>query len=246
LRPDAFQPLLTTIDARAALLQSYGADHVVILDTAHGLLSLEAREFFDRIIVDRLRARGLVEGYNFAFGRNRGGTMEVLQQYCHESNLPLTLLSAQEVLGKPVSSSRVRHEILAGAMTNVTELLARPYRIAGTVATGQGRGQKLGIPTANLDAIPTLVPGDGVYPVRAWHAGKSWPGAANVGPNPTFGEKARKVEVHLIAFSGNLYGQTIAVDFLDKIRDTRPFGSVQDLVAQIERDIETARQACAR
>src|SRR5205807_608231 len=145
----------------------------------------EARAFFDEIIRARLQARALVEGYNFAFGHNRGGTIDVLQRLCREAGLPLTLLSPQEVHGLAVSSSRVRKEILAGAMDTVQALLARPYRIAGTVGTGQRRGQALGIPTANLAQVPTLIPGDGVYAVRAWHSGQAWPGAANVGPNPT-------------------------------------------------------------
>jgi FAD synthase len=97
-----------------------------------------------------------------------------------------------EVDGRPVSSSRVRAEILAGRLDEVFGLLCRSYRLAGTVVAGQRRGHSLGFPTANLDGIRTLIPGNGVYAVRATHAGKSWPAAANVGPNPTFGEHARK------------------------------------------------------
>ncbi len=245
LRPSSFQPLLTTVEERAELLQEYGAVHVLILETTPALLGLEAREFFDQIIRQRLQARALVEGYNFAFGRDRGGTIEVLQQLCREANLPLTLVPPQEVLGKIVSSSRVRHEILAGAMTNVRQLLGRPYRLAGTVATGERRGQTLGFPTANLEQIDTLIPGDGVYAVRAWTGSQSWPAAANVGPNPTFGEQARKIEVHLIGFQGDLYQTRLGVEFLEKIRETRPFASAAELVAQIEADVAAARSVCA-
>ncbi len=153
-------------------------------------------------------------------------------------------MSPQEVLGKPASSSRVRAELLAGRLDVVLALLGRPYRLAGSVVAGQRRGQTLGFPTANLDRMRTLVPGNGVYAVRAMHAGKTWPAAANVGPNPTFGEDARKIEVHLIGFAGDLYGQELTVDFIEKLRDTRPFGSVQELVAQVRADVERARLAC--
>jgi riboflavin kinase/FMN adenylyltransferase len=240
LRPSLFQPLLTTIAYRAELLQQYGADHVLVLETTPALLQLEAREFFERIIRGGLQARGLVEGYNFAFGRKRGGTIEVLQGFCRAAGLPLTLLPPQEVLGKPVSSSRVRHEILAGAMDMVQQLLGRPYRVAGTVGRGAGRGRTIGVPTANLEAM-TLYPGDGVYAVKVWHADRAYAGAANVGPNPTFGEQARKLEVHLIDYQGDLYGQELAVDFWAKLRSTRAFRSVEELTAQIEADIAQAR-----
>jgi riboflavin kinase/FMN adenylyltransferase len=243
LRPAAFQPLLTTIDHRAELLRAAGADHVLILETTAELLRLSARDFFIKLICESLQARALVEGYNFAFGKGRAGTPEVLRSLCAEAGLPLTLLPPQEVLGKPASSSRVRGELLAGQLDTVKALLGRPYRIAGTVVAGQRRGQTLGFPTANLDHIRTLIPGNGVYAVRAIHGGKVWPAAANVGPNPTFGEKARKVEVHLIGFAGDLYGQELAVEFIEKLRDTQPFANVQELVAQLRADIERARLA---
>jgi riboflavin kinase/FMN adenylyltransferase len=243
LRPEAFQPPLTTIEHRAELLHAAGADHVLILETTPALLQLSARAFFDRVIRAGLQARALVEGYNFAFGKGREGTPEVLRQLCTEANLPLTLVPPQELHGKPVSSSRVRAELLAGRLDEVQALLGRPYRLAGTVGQGARRGQTLGFPTANLEQVRTLIPGNGVYAVRVRRVGQSWPGAANVGPNPTFGEDARKLEVHLIGFAGDLYGQELTVDFVEKIRDTRPFASVAELVAQVRADVERARAA---
>lgn len=240
LRPAAFKPLLTTIEHRAELLHAAGANHVLILETTAELLGLPARAFFDDLIRTRLDARALVEGYNFAFGKGREATPDVLRAYCAAAALPLTLVAPQEVDGKPASSSRVRAEILAGRLDVVQALLGRPYRLAGTVGAGQRRGQTLGFPTANLDAVRTLVPGNGVYAVRALHATRAWPAAANVGPNPTFGEDARKIEVHLIGFTGDLYGAELAVDFVAKLRDTRPFANVAELVAQVRADVAEA------
>ncbi len=238
LRPDLVAQPLTTMAARCTLLTQQGADHVLILQTSPALLQLSAREFFERIIIEQLQARALVEGSNFGFGRNREGTIETLKSMCAEKNVQLSLVPPCEVLGQPVSSSRVRSELLAGNVDLVTQLLGRTYRLQGTVGVGQKRGATIGFPTANLHEIATLIPGDGVYAVRAQVEGKTWPAAANVGPNPTFGENARKVEVHLIGYRGQLYEQTLAVDFVKKIRATKPFGSAQELVAQIKLDIE--------
>ena len=241
LRPDRAGPFLTTIADRTALLQQYGVDHVLILQTSSTLLQLTATEFFERVVVGMLQARALVEGFNFGFGRDRAGTIELLKELCTKHQVKLTMMEPQVLHGQPVSSSRVRAELQAGNVDVVRELLDRPYRIAGIVGTGQKRGATLGFPTANLNLVPTLLPGDGVYAVRAIHEGKTWPAAANIGPNPTFGENARKVEVHLIGFTGELYDRSLAVEFVKKIRDTRPFASVQELVAQINKDVATAQ-----
>ena len=115
--------------------------------------------------------------------------------------------------GQPVSSSRIRDLLLHGDVAGAAELLGRPYRVQGVVVAGQRRGQTLGFPTANLEQVPTLIPANGVYAVKARVGERAWPGAANIGPNPTFGEHARKLEVHVIGYSGDLYGTQLAVDF---------------------------------
>ena len=121
-------------------------------------------------------------------------------------------------------------------------MLTRPYRLRGMVTHGAGRGDKIGFPTANLAAVDTLLPGVGVYAGLALHDGAAWPAAINVGPNPTFGEQALKLEVHLIDFSGTLYGQPLEVDFLGRLRDIQPFANVAELQAQLRRDVDSARQ----
>jgi riboflavin kinase/FMN adenylyltransferase len=242
LRPHAVPPALTTPAERARLLLAGGADHVVLLQTTHDLLHLSAAEFFDQVVRGHFDARALVEGENFRFGRDRGGDVASLAALCRRDGLGLVVVPPVLVGGEPVSSSRVRDALRRGAVREAAECLGRPYRLAGTVGRGQRRGQALGFPTANLERLETVVPGDGVYAVAVVREGAAWPGAANVGPNPTFGEEARKVEVHLIGFQGDLYGQPLAVDFLDRLRDTRPFAGVNELVAQLQSDVERARQ----
>ncbi|MCI0680855.1 MAG: bifunctional riboflavin kinase/FAD synthetase [Gemmataceae bacterium] len=241
LRPELFQPLLTTPAHRAELLQTFGVDHVLILDTTAALLQLRAVEFFETILRDGLRAKAIIEGFNFGFGKNREGTLELLQELGRQANIRVTLLPAIEIEGKPVSTSRVRGAVLAGAVDHVRELLGRSYRLLGKVGAGQRRGKSLGFPTANLNEVDNLVPGNGVYAVEASWQGRAWAGAANVGPNPTFGEHARKVEVHLLDFDGDLYDQRLALDFVAKIRDTRAFASADDLVKQIHNDVNAVR-----
>src|SRR5262245_11028729 len=236
LPPEAFQPLLTPPSYRAELLHGHGIDHVLILQTTPELLQLSAGDFFEKIIRFGLWTKAIIEGFNFGFGRNREGTLDMLKGLGRQAGIGVTQLPAVEVDGQPVSTSRVRREILAGACDRVQQLLDRPYRLVGTVGVGQRRGQTLGFPTANLNEVDNLVPGNGVYGARVHCRGQIWPGAANVGPNPTFGENARKVEVHLIGFQGDLYGQALAIDFVAKIRDTRPFASATELVRQIDED----------
>ena len=235
LRPDLVQPFLTALAERTSLLQQYGADHVLVLQTSAALLQLSARAFFEQIVVAGLHAQALVEGYSFAFGHNREGTIDVLKQLCAEHAVRLTVMPPREVLGVRVSSSKVRAELVAGRVDAAALMLGRPYRLAGIVGTGAKRGGTLGFPTANLHDVETLIPGNGVYAVHATVNGKTWFGAANVGPNPTFGEDARKLEVHLLGFAGDLYGKTMSVDFIKKIRDTMKFGSVPELIAQIQK-----------
>jgi riboflavin kinase/FMN adenylyltransferase len=135
----------------------------------------------------------------------------------------------------------VRGDVLAGAVEHVRELLGRPYRLWGKVGAGQRRGKSLGFPTANLNEVDNLVPGNGVYAVDVSWQDRTWRGAANVGPNPTFGEQARKVEVHLLDFEGDLYGERLSLDFIAKIRDTRAFAGVDELVQQIRDDVNAVR-----
>jgi riboflavin kinase/FMN adenylyltransferase len=241
LRPAAFQPILTTLDHRAALLQSHGADHVLVLGITSSFLNLGADDFFDRIVRGGLAPLAMIEGFNFGFGRGREGTTEVLKNLTRAAGIALTLVKAREWGGKPVSTSRVRGELAAGNVAAARELLGRPYRLVGTVGMGQRRGQTLGFPTANIQDVATMVPGDGVYAVQVHCRQQSWAGAANIGPNPTFGEHARKIEVHLIDFEGDLYNEALKVDFLERIRDTRVFSGPAQLVEQLQRDIEQSR-----
>ena len=165
----------------------------------------------------------------------------MLQALCRAAGIEFAAVPPFLLDGTPVSSSRVRNELLAGQVAAAARLLGRHYEVHGLVGAGAKRGRLLGFPTANVERVETLLPGDGVYAVRVAAAGRMWPGAANVGPNPTFGESARKLEVHLLDFSGDLYDQRLGVEFVERLRGTRPFAGAAELIQQLRRDVEAVR-----
>jgi riboflavin kinase/FMN adenylyltransferase len=242
LRPQSAPPPLTWTDRKAELLSELGVNAVIAYPTDEALLALSPEEFFQQIILDKLQARGMVEGPNFFFGRSRAGDIATLARLCTRSNVSLEIVEPLVTGGDIVSSSRVREAIAAGDVDLARAMLTRPYRVRGMVTHGAGRGMRLGFPTANLEAIDTLLPAQGVYAARTFTAAGNWPAAINIGPNPTFGENAVKIEAHLIGFHGSLYGQPLEIEFLSRLRSIRPFESVEALKAQLQHDVEAARR----
>jgi riboflavin kinase/FMN adenylyltransferase len=245
LRPEAAPPPLTWTDRKAQLLDELGVTAVIAYPTDEQLLALSPQQFFERIIVERLAARAVVEGPNFHFGHKRAGDIRLLGRLCAGAGISMNVVPPLMMGGEYVSSSRVRDAVAAGDLDRARQLLTRPYRIRGMVTHGAGRGARLGFPTANVAAIDTLLPGQGVYACRAICKGSAWPAAVNIGPNPTFGDLGLKVEVHLIGFEGSLYGQPLEVDFLSRLRSIRPFESVEALKEQLQRDIASAARIAA-
>ncbi len=246
LRPTEAPPPLTWTDRKAQLLGELGVDFMVAYPTDEALLQLSAEEFFSEVVERRLGARALVEGPNFYFGRGRSGNIEVLRRLCEVAGLSLQVVPPVEIDGDYVSSSRVRRLLNEGHVEEARRLLTRPYRLRGMVVHGVSRGHHLGFPTANVSAIDTLLPAPGVY---AGHAiteeGANVAAAVNIGPSPTFGDSAPKVEVHLIDWHGDLYGEPLEVDILARLRDIQRFDGAEALAAQLERDVSAARRVAA-
>lgn len=245
LRPEQCPPPLTWTERKAELLAAQGVDWLIAYPTDEALLRLSAEEFFQRIIVDALAARALVEGPNFYFGHNREGTIQRLGELATVARITLDVVPPVEIDGELVSSSRVRELIRRGKVDVAGRLLGVPYRIRGMVTHGAGRGAKIGFPTANLDAIDTLLPAQGVYAGQAWVNGESWPAAVHLGPSPTFGDAVVRVEVHLIGQSEPLYGQPLEVDFLERLRDIRPFEAPDALIRQLNEDVASIKRTFA-
>lgn len=241
LRPQHTPPALSLLDHKLELFEKHGVDTVVVYPTDHALLRLTPDEFFRNIVLGELDAVGLVEGPNFFFGHHRAGNVETLRDLCAAAGRSLEVVPAVVVRGQMVSSSEVRSLISSGQIAQAVELLGHPCRVRGVVGTGAGRGRTIGFPTANLEGIATLLPPDGVYAGVCSVRKKGYPAAINLGPNPTFGEGARKFEVHLLDFVGDLYGQTLDVDLLARVRDVVRFGSIDALKQQLNQDLEAVR-----
>lgn len=244
LAPGRVPPRLTTLDRKAELVGECGIDAVIAIPPTRDLLGLGAHEFFESIIVREIQASGIIEGPNFCFGRARSGTTETLCQLGKQHGVAVEIVDPQKAGEELVSSTVVRNAISEGNCQLATQLLGRPHRVSGKVTTGEARGRQLGFPTANLMDIPELLPPVGVYAGLAVYQGRKYVAAIHLGPNPTFGENLPKLEVHLLDFEGDLYGKTLAIDLLARMRDVRPFATVDALLAQLQVDVTNVRRAC--
>jgi riboflavin kinase/FMN adenylyltransferase len=242
LRPELAPLPLTWTSRKAELLSDLNVDVTVVYPTDKKLLSLSAEQFFDEIVIQRLGAKVLVEGPNFAFGRDRGGSIELLQSLCDTHDVQLQIVTPLLEGDQFVSSSRIREAISVGDVDTASKMLTRPYRVRGLVTHGMNRGAAMGFPTANLDGIDTLVPAAGVYAAVAWWQDSPYAAAVNIGGNPTFSETEHKFEVHMLDFNEIIYGQVLSVDILSRLRGVETFDNKDALLAQVQQDIIAVRK----
>ncbi len=245
LRPDQAPVPLTTPARRADLLLALGLDLVWVQPTTAALMKVEAEAFYADVLRGRLGGVALVEGEDFRFGARRAGDVALLARICDRDQIDLDVVSPVTVDGSAVSSSRIRGLIESGRVAEANALSTAAYRLSGTVVHGAHRGAGLGFPTANLGEMATLVPGGGVYAARAQVDGEPYAAAVHIGPNATFGATAVSVEAHLIGFEGDCYGRVLDVDFLERLRDTRRFSSVDELKARLADDVASAARIAA-
>lgn len=241
LRPESAPVPLTWYDRKASLLEEWGIDALVAIPTNLDLLALSPWQFFEQMMVKLFSARALVEGPNFYFGKGRAGNVELLSELCRASQIQFEIVPPLEHSGELISSSRIRDALRHGDVGLAAEMLTHPYRIRGLVVHGDRRGTTLGFPTANLDGIDTLVPAVGVYAGIGHLDSQRHPAAIHIGHAPTFGQNQRRVEVHLLGFSGNLYGSPLEVEFHARLREVVSFPSRDALQGQLRLDIEQTR-----
>ena len=242
LRPEFTPPILTTLSERITLLKESGAAEVVVLPVTQQLLEMTAEQFFTEVIVEQFEARGIVEGPNFHFGKDRHGDTLLLQSLCDTHGIQCHVVKPVVDGDLMISSSRIRELLCSRAMTQATELLGHPYRLSGVVKQGAQRGRTIGFPTANLTDIPTLLPAHGVYAGLTQLDGRWFPVAASIGPNPTFGEHREKIECHIDGYEGDLYGKILHVDLLSEVRALQSFSSIDLLISQIQSDVAYCRR----
>jgi len=238
LHPSLARRFLTTTQRRAELLLSLGLDAVFVLSTTAELLNLSAEEFYQEVLCRCFHPAVIAEGEDFHFCHNRQGTLSDLRRWADRDSIELTTVSPVQISGTAVSSSRIRGLLEKGDVTSANELLVFPYRVEGQVEQGQRRGKGLGFPTANLGSVHTLVPQDGVYAgVATTASGARYGAAIHVGKNLTFNAATKTVEVHLLGFSGDLYGQLLQVEFFQRLRSTEKFEGVDALTKQLHADV---------
>jgi riboflavin kinase/FMN adenylyltransferase len=244
MRPDKQLPLLTTTDQKIKLLTDLDLDVIIVHPFSPEFGAMPAREFVQHYLVQRLGAREVVIGHDYRFGRNREGNIALLQTLGAEFGFPVHVVDAIQVKDKVVSSTLIRNLIKEGQVLASQNFLGRPYEVTGEVIRGQGRGARLlGFPTANLAVDNGLmVPAVGIYAVRAELRGQIYPGVANIGTCPTFGNQELSLEVYLMDFDQDIYGERLAVQFIQRLRDEQRFDDVPALVTQIKRDVAAARQ----
>ncbi len=244
LRPDSVPPPLTTVQRRVELLLGLGLDAVVVLDTTAGLLGLSPADFYDLVLRKCLRGAAFVEGDDFRFGAGRQGDTKQLRTWAARDGLACEAVSPVVTDGRAVSSSRIRQLLSDGETAAAAEVLGTAYAISGTVEHGQHRGAAIGFPTANLTDLATLLPAAGVYAgLATTAAGSQHAAAIHIGKNLTFAAACPTVEVHLIGFRGDLYGQPLRVAFGRRLRGTQRFAGVDALAQQLRRDVADAARA---
>lgn len=244
-------PLLTTIEERADLVEALGVERFVVLTFSRDLSMMEPEAYVEQVLRQTVGLREIVIGYDHRFGRGRAGDRATLERLGARDGFTVDVIPEQIERGITVSSTQIRRRLLdAGDAEAAAALLGRPYRIVGTVVHGDGRGRLIGYPTANVhpDEPRKLLPRVGVYAVRtALRDGTTWDGMMNVGRRPTFeADGAVRAEVHLFGYTGDLYGHTVAVDVVARIRDEMRFNGVEALVARLGEDRAEAVAALTR
>lgn len=247
-------PALTSFERKLELLCRQSPElGVVVEEFTPALAKTEPADFVAQLLVQKLAARLVLVGEDFRFGRGRAGDFELLEQLGQQHGFRALAATLERDAQGPISSTRIRGALSDGDLSEVTRLLGRPHALSGVVVPGQGRGRTIGVPTANLDAIAEALPPHGVYAVLVDQKHEDAQGSnhrvlgsgvANFGVRPTLGA-GPSFEVHLLDFDRNLYGQSLRIHLVSRLREERKFAGVEELRAQIGRDMEAGRAIVA-
>ncbi|GER94259.1 bifunctional riboflavin kinase/FMN adenylyltransferase [hot springs metagenome] len=254
LAPERGLKMLTTFDDKARLISDTGIDVLICIGFSKEFAKTDPDRFIKEVIIDKIMAKWIIVGHNYAFGKGKKGTTELLRRRGKKYGFGVNVVRYAKVYDDIVSSSRIRSLILRGRVCEASQMLGRPYHIDGTVIKGAGRGASLlHTPTANITTSNELVPKEGVYAVKVSMCSRQgviayeiYDGVANIGKNPTFGDISKSYEAHLFDFSGNLLGQQIRIHFIDRIRDEKKFSGISELEDQIKKDIQKAKQILSK
>lgn len=243
LQPEKENFLISSYEQRRSLLKTLGVDYLVELKFTRDFSTLLPSQFLEKHLLHYSGLRHFYLGYDFAFGANKEGTYDLVRAICAPRGIEVELQPKFEKNGRVVSSSLIREYLVTGRIDEVDEILARPFHLEGLVVKGEGRGKKIGFPTANIQASPDLIfPEKGVYVTRTIYNGMIFNSVTNIGNNPTFKDTNQlHVETNLFDFETDIYGEVIDIQFLHKIRNEKKFSTVNDLISQIKSDVEFAK-----
>src|SRR5215208_6405738 len=247
VNPDAAPPLLTTGAERLEILAQSPLDYVLILRFDRYLAGLSPEEFVREVLLQRCAVRELVIGHDHGFGRGRSGDVETLRYIGGLEGFQVDVVEPVDFGGQHVSSSRIRRAVAGGDLRSAGAMLGRPYGVVGRVGQGERRGRLLGVPTINLTEISPrkLLPPDGIYAVQVEWRGGGGGGMMHQGSRPTFHDGRRTLEAHLFDFDGDLYGEWVRIQWVERLRDIERFDSIEALQQQLERDRSRARAVLA-
>jgi riboflavin kinase / FMN adenylyltransferase len=243
LAPERKPLLITPLEERLRLIEEQGIDVTICAPFTENFASQHPEDFVKNILYDQIKIRHIFVGHDFTFGRNRRGNIALLIEQGRKWGFQAERVEAVRLEGKVISSSRIRELVARGETEEAARLLGRPYALFGKVIHGHGRGsRKLGFPTANLNPTGQLFPKPGIYAVRAVVAEQRHAGVANLGWNPTFQDRKFSIEIHILNFNRDIYGEDLRVEFVRRLRDETTFRGAEELIAQIRKDVAQAEE----
>jgi len=247
VRPEWAPPMLTTPVEKKEILAESGLDYAVFLAFTPMLAAYTPRRFVEEILVERVNVGELVVGYDHRFGKGREGDADMLKELGAELGFAVDVVGPVTSQGEAISSTKIRQALLEGDVEAARRGLGRPYSLRGLVVRGDQRGRTLGFPTANLEVRGggeggKLIPPPGIYAVRGTVRSGTFDGALHIGPRPTFRGSPPTIEVHLLGFDEDIYGEEVRMDFVKYLREVRPFNTSEALVQQMKEDVEQARE----
>jgi riboflavin kinase / FMN adenylyltransferase len=242
LAPDRKPLLITPLDEKLRLIEDRGIDVTILANFSKKFANQTPEDFVKNILYNQIKIRQLFVGYDYNFGKGRRGNISLLKDLGRKFGFNVEVVEAYRVNGTVVSSTLIRELIQKGELREAEKLLGRHYALIGKVVHGHQRGgRKLGFPTANLKTTGALIPKPGIYAVWAIHDHQKYIGVANLGWNPTFQDQKFSIEIHILSFNQDIYGHTLRVEFVQRLRDEVTFHSPEELITQIKKDILQAR-----
>ena len=245
LKQNNHPPLITLYEQKAELIERTGIDVLICVPFTISFAALTAEQFVRDLLVNKIGVKAIVVGQDYSFGKNREGNIDLLKSYAPEYGFEVIVagwIKSAQALSDRISSTKIRQLVMDGRMEQAEKMLGRNYQIRGKVVTGRDRGGKLlGIPTANINLHDELCPKTGIYAVTVECEDTQYQGVANIGYSPTFEDHEFTVEVHILDFNENIYGKSIRVNFIKRIRDEIKFANISELIDQIHLDIAAAR-----